>query len=189
MTVHCRSGLVRRLAHLATDPAPPRAHKPGSVRTEEVVASRSSPSSSLPGELFFGLTRGYPEIGTRERQESRHVSFLVPRLPSSSRSSRLVLLGGGVPAVLAQEEMFVTNGFSNSVTVYRRTATGNTAPKRNLMGGRHRSEQPERRGRRRSEQRADRREPVRRLTPLRSTRGWHRATSRRYGPSPEPPRD
>ncbi|HEX2466138.1 MAG TPA: beta-propeller fold lactonase family protein [Thermoanaerobaculia bacterium] len=45
-----------------------------------------------------------------------------------------VLLGSGTPAALAQEEIFVTNAFSNAVTVYRRTATGNTAPKRNLVG-------------------------------------------------------
>ena len=43
-------------------------------------------------------------------------------------------LGPSLPAAFAQEEMFVTNAFSNSVTVYRRTATGDTAPKRKLVG-------------------------------------------------------
>jgi DNA-binding beta-propeller fold protein YncE len=45
-----------------------------------------------------------------------------------------LLLGSATPAVLAKEEIFVANGFGNSITVYRRTATGNTAPKRNLVG-------------------------------------------------------
>ena len=44
-------------------------------------------------------------------------------------------LGLSLPAVFAQEEMFVTNAFSNSVTVYRRTATGNTPPKRPPLTG------------------------------------------------------
>jgi len=45
-----------------------------------------------------------------------------------------VLLGAGTPAVLAQEEIFVANANGNSVLVFRRIATGNTAPKRNLVG-------------------------------------------------------
>jgi DNA-binding beta-propeller fold protein YncE len=61
-------------------------------------------------------------------------------LRSSSRAFLLVtlcaalLVGSVIPAALAQEEMFITNAFSNSVTVYRRTATGNAAPKRSLVG-------------------------------------------------------
>jgi hypothetical protein len=37
--------------------------------------------------------------------------------------------------VWAQEELFVTNGGNNSVTVYPRTASGNTAPLRTSVAG------------------------------------------------------
>jgi DNA-binding beta-propeller fold protein YncE len=43
-----------------------------------------------------------------------------------------VVVGG--PAALAQEEIYVTNANSNTVTVYARTASGNIAPLRTLVG-------------------------------------------------------
>src|SRR5438128_311331 len=38
------------------------------------------------------------------------------------------------PAAWAQDELFVTNGSGNSVTVYARTANGNVAPLRTISG-------------------------------------------------------
>ena len=46
----------------------------------------------------------------------------------------LVGVDGRLAAASAQEELFVTNTSNNSVTVYARTATGNTAPLRTLQG-------------------------------------------------------
>jgi len=43
-------------------------------------------------------------------------------------------VGASPPAARAQEELFVTNPNNNSVTVYARTATGNTAPLRTFSG-------------------------------------------------------
>jgi len=46
----------------------------------------------------------------------------------------LVGAGSCPPSAGAQEELFVTNAVGNSVTVYTRTASGNTAPLRTLQG-------------------------------------------------------
>ena len=43
-------------------------------------------------------------------------------------------MGGRLPTAWAQEELFVTNTFANSITVYTRTASGNTGPLRTLSG-------------------------------------------------------
>jgi len=48
----------------------------------------------------------------------------------------VVPLEGGLPAAWAQEdELFVANFSTHSITVYSRTASGNTAPLRTLQGG------------------------------------------------------
>ncbi len=46
----------------------------------------------------------------------------------------LVPVEGGPPAAWAEDELFVTNVSTNSITVYARTASGNTAPLRTLQG-------------------------------------------------------
>jgi DNA-binding beta-propeller fold protein YncE len=46
-----------------------------------------------------------------------------------------ILLAVGTRAALAQDELFVTNGGNDSVTVYTRTANGNIAPLRTISGG------------------------------------------------------
>ena len=45
-----------------------------------------------------------------------------------------ILLGMDSRAALAQDELFVTNRSANSVTVYARTANGNVAPLRAIVG-------------------------------------------------------
>jgi len=45
-----------------------------------------------------------------------------------------ILLAVGTRAALAQDELFVTNGGGDSVTVYARTANGHTAPLRTISG-------------------------------------------------------
>ena len=46
----------------------------------------------------------------------------------------LAAVGANPPATWAQEEFFVLNNANNSITVYARTASGNTAPLRTLSG-------------------------------------------------------
>ena len=46
-----------------------------------------------------------------------------------------ILWAVGTRAALAQDELFVTNGGGDSVTVYARTANGNMAPIRTISGG------------------------------------------------------
>ena len=46
-----------------------------------------------------------------------------------------ILLAVGTRAALAQDELFVTNGGGDTVTVYARTANGNMAPLRTISGG------------------------------------------------------
>jgi hypothetical protein len=46
-----------------------------------------------------------------------------------------ILLAVGTRAALAQDELFVTNGGGDTVTVYARTANGNMAPIRTISGG------------------------------------------------------
>jgi DNA-binding beta-propeller fold protein YncE len=48
--------------------------------------------------------------------------------------SAAILLAVGTRAALAQDELFVTNGGGDTVTVYARTANGNTAPLRTISG-------------------------------------------------------
>jgi DNA-binding beta-propeller fold protein YncE len=46
-----------------------------------------------------------------------------------------ILLAAGTRAAFAQDELFVTNGGGDTVTVYTRTANGNIAPLRTISGG------------------------------------------------------
>jgi len=46
-----------------------------------------------------------------------------------------ILFAVGTRAALAQDELFVTNGGGDTVTVYTRTANGNMAPIRTISGG------------------------------------------------------
>lgn len=57
----------------------------------------------------------------------------------SKHPLRIVFLAGivsilGSGLAVAQDEIFVTNGNNNSVTVYSRTVNGNVAPVRTLVG-------------------------------------------------------
>ena len=59
--------------------------------------------------------------------------MLVRVLRTASRFA-MPLLGLGIGAASAQNEIFVDNSSSNSVTVYSRTASGNVAPIRTIAG-------------------------------------------------------
>lgn len=56
------------------------------------------------------------------------------RVTGLVRLVAVILLGALSAAAWAQDELFVTNAGANSVTVYSRTAGGNTAPVRTLVG-------------------------------------------------------
>src|SRR5712691_9077928 len=73
------------------------------------------------------------------RLAERRSSYPVWYLPAASLSLALavaIIMGAGSspPMAWAQEELFIANSANSTITVYARTAQGDTAPLRTLAG-------------------------------------------------------